>query len=411
MLDDIFKISREFLRIFYRPYKRYFLPKHPLSSRFSIITGQRGAGKTTAMIQKILERNNDDIFTKNALYVPVDHFVVGSRSLYEIAEEFNNLGGETICFDEIHKYAGWSGELKSIYDSMQNLTIIASGSSALEIQRGSHDLSRRAVVYSMAGLSFREYIGLAAGIETEAVVLENLIGGHEKISAAIIAAVESKKKKVLALFKEYLKKGYFPYFVEFDDVSVYYMVLEQGIRTTIESDLLSIYPTLNGSSIKKIKRLLSVIAESAPFTPDLKRLKRIVEIGDERTLKTYLKYLEDGGVIISLTKLGSRLGALEKPEKIYLNNPNQIYAISSRGKENIGTIRETFFINALSVMHKVSMPKKGDFCVDNKYTFEIGGKNKGFKQINEIKNSFLALDDIETGINNKIPLWLFGFLY
>ena len=411
MLDNIFKISREFLRIVYRPYKRYFLAEYPISDRFSIITGQRGAGKTTAMIQKILAKNNDDVFAKNALYVPVDHFVVGSRSLYEIAEEFYNLGGETICFDEIHKYAGWSGELKSIYDSMQNLTIIASGSSALEIQKGSHDLSRRAVVYSMAGLSFREYIGLAAGIKTEPVILENLLKGHERISDTIIAAVESKKKKVLALFKEYLKKGYFPYFVEFDDISIYYMVLEQGIRTTIESDLLSIYPTLNGSSIKKIKRLLSVIAESAPFTPDLKRLKRIVEIGDERTLKNYLKYLEDGGVIISLTKMGSRLGALEKPEKIYLNNPNQIYAISSKGKENMGTIRETFFINALSVMHKVSMPKRGDFCVDDKYTFEIGGRNKGFKQIKNIRNSFLALDDIETGINNKIPLWLFGFLY
>jgi hypothetical protein len=336
---------------------------------------------------------------------------VGSKSLYEIAEEFYNLGGEIICFDEIHKYAGWSGELKSIYDSMQHLTIIASGSSAIEIQRGSHDLSRRAVVYSMAGLSFREYIGLSAGIKTESAVLENLIKGHEKISEAIIAAVESKKKKILALFKEYLKTGYFPYFAEFDDISLYYMVLEQGIRTTIESDLLSIYPTLNGSSIKKIKRLLSVIAESAPFTPDLKRLKRIVEIGDERTLKNYLKYLEDGGIIICLTKTGSRLGALEKPKKIYLNNPNQIYEISSRGKENIGTIRETFFINILSVMHKVSMPKKGDFCVDDKYTFEIGGRNKGFKQIKDIRNSFLALDDIETGIGNKIPLWLFGFLY
>ena len=143
----------------------------------------------------------------------------------------------------------------------------------------------------------------------------------------------------------------------------------------------------------------------------MKRLKKIVEIGDERTLKNYLKYLEDGGIIISLSKMGSRLGALEKPEKIYLNNPNQIYAISGKGKENIGTIRETFFINSLLVMHKVSMPKKGDFCIDDKYTFEIGGRNKGFKQIRGIRNSFLALDDIETGIGNKIPLWLFGFLY
>ncbi|MBW2089436.1 MAG: ATP-binding protein, partial [Deltaproteobacteria bacterium] len=192
---------------------------------------------------------------------------------------------------------------------------------------------------------------------------------------------------------------------------MYYITLEQGIRTTIESDLLSIYPTLNGSSIKKIKKLLTVIAESAPFTPDLKRLKRIVEIGDERTLKNYLKYLEDGGVITSLTKSGSRLGSLEKPEKIYLNNTNQIYAISSKGKENIGNIRETFFINMLSAMHEVLSPKKGDFLIDNKYTFEIGGKNKSFKQIKDISNSFLAVDDIETGIGNKIPLWLFGFLY
>ena len=411
MLDDIFKLSSDFLKTFNKPYRRYFLDKYPLTSRFSIIIGQRGVGKTTAMIQKILSTNNDDIFTKNALYVPVDHFIVGGRCIYEIAEEFYNLGGKMICFDEIHKYAGWSGELKSIYDSLQKLTILASGSSAMEIQKGSHDLSRRAVVYPMTGLSFREYIDLAAEIKTESFVLKNLLEAHEKLSHDIITATERKNKKILALFKDYLQFGYFPYFTEFDDISMYYITLEQGIRTTIESDLLSIYPTLNGSSIKKIKKLLTVIAESAPFTPDLKRLKRIVEIGDERTLKNYLKYLEDGGVITSLTKSGSRLGSLEKPEKIYLNNTNQIYAISSKGKENIGNIRETFFINMLSAMHNVSSPKKGDFLIDNKYTFEIGGKNKSFKQIKDIDNSFLAVGDIETGIGNKIPLWLFGFLY
>jgi uncharacterized protein len=411
MIDDIFKLSRNFLKTFSKPYRRYFLEKYPLASKFSIITGQRGVGKTTAMIQKILSANDDDIFTKNAVYVPVDHFIVGSRSLYEIAEEFYNFGGGMICFDEIHKYAGWSSELKSIYDSLQELVILASGSSAMEIQKGSHDLSRRAVVYPMAGLSLREYIDLAVGIKTKPLALKTILKSHEKLSYDIITAIENKKKKILALFKDYLQFGYFPYFTEFDDISLYYITLEQSIRTTIESDLLSIYPTLNGSSIKKIKRLLTIIAESAPFTPDLKRLKRIVEIGDERTLKNYLKYLEDGGVIISLTKSGSGLGALEKPDKIYLNNPNQIYAISSKGKENIGTIRETFFINMLSVMHKVSMPQKGDFYIDNKYTFEIGGRNKSFEQIKDINNSFLAIDDIETGIGNKIPLWLFGFLY
>ena len=411
MLDDIFKLSRNFLKTFNKPYKRYFLEKYPLASRFSIITGQRGVGKTTVLIQKILSANHNDILSKNALYVPVDHFVVAGRSLYEIAEEFYNLGGQMICFDEIHKYAGWSGELKSIYDILQELTILASGSSAMEILKGSHDLSRRAIVYPMTGLSFREYIDFTTGIKTKPLALKSILKNHEKISYDIISTVESKKKKVLALFKDYLQFGYFPYFKEFDDISLYYITLEQSIRTTIESDLLSIYPTLNGSSIKKIKKLLAVIAESAPFIPDLKRLKRIVEIGDERTLKNYLKYLEDGGVIISLTKKGGGLGALEKPEKIYLNNPNQIYAISSKGKENTGTIRETFFINMLSILHKVSMPQKGDFYVDNKYIFEIGGKNKSFKQIKDINNSFLAIDDVEAGIGNKIPLWLFGFLY
>jgi len=411
MINDIFKLSSDFLKTFNKPYRRYFLDKYPLTSRLSIIIGQRGVGKTTAMIQKILSTNNNDIFTKNALYVPVDHFVVGGRSIYEIAEAFYNLGGKMICFDEIHKYAGWSGELKSIYDSLQKLTVLASGSSAMEIQKGSHDLSRRAVVYPMAGLSLREYIELATGAKTEPLILKTILEEHEKRSYDIISAVESKNKKILALFKDFLQFGYFPYFTEFDDISSYYITLEQSIRATIESDLLSIYPALSGSSIKKIKRLLAVIAESAPFTPDLKRLKKIVEIGDERTLKNYLKYLEDGGVIMSLSKKGSGLGALEKPEKIYLNNTNQIYAISRKGKENTGTLRETFFINMLSATHNVSSPQQGDFLIDNKYTFEIGGKNKSFKQIKDINDSFLAVDDIETGIGNKVPLWLFGFLY
>jgi uncharacterized protein len=411
VLDVIFKLSSDFLKTFNKPYRRYFLDKHPLTSRFSIIIGQRGVGKTTAMIQKILSKYNNDIFTKKAIYVPIDHFVVGGRSIYEIAEAFYNLGGQMICFDEIHKYTGWSGELKSIYDSFENLTILASGSSAMEIQKGSHDLSRRAVVYSMRGLSLREYIELATGVKTEPLILKSILEEHEKCSYDIISAVERKNKKILALFKDFLQFGYFPYFMEFDDISSYYITLEQGIRATIESDLLSIYPSLSGSSIKKIKKLLAVIAESAPFTPDLKRLKKMVEIGDERTLKNYLKYLEDGGVIMSLAKKGSGLGALEKPEKIYLNNTNQIYAISRKGKENTGTLRETFFINMLSAMHNVSSPPQGDFLIDNNYTFEIGGKNKSFKQIKNIYNSFLAIDDIETGIGNKVPLWLFGFLY
>jgi hypothetical protein len=213
------------------------------------------------------------------------------------------------------------------------------------------------------------------------------------------------------MFKEYLQFGYFPYFYEFDDISLYYITLEQNIHTIIESDLSAIYPTLNGVSIKMIKKLLAIIAESVPFIPDLKRLKKMTEIGDERTLKNYLHYLEVGGAIMRLFKNGSRLRTLEKPVKIYLNNPNQIYAISGKGRENLGNIRETFFINMLSVFNDISASEHGDFLVGNKYTFEVGGKNKGFGQIKDMPESYLAIDDIETGIGRKIPLWLFGFLY
>ncbi len=411
MIDNIFELSRQFIKNYNRPYKRYFLHQYPLENRFSVIIGPRGTGKTTAIIQHMLSRYDSDFFTRKALYVPVDHFMVAGNILYAIAEEFHNLGGEFICFDEIHKWVNWSGEIKSIYDSFPKLQIIASGSSAIAIQNGSHDLSRRAVVYRMTGLSFREYIDLALDIRSKPLSLESILEHHEKSAANIVQSVEPAGTKILSLFKDYLRFGYFPYFLEFKDESVYHITLEQSIHTTIESDLLAVYPKLSGRSIQKLKKLLNVIAESVPFTPNLKRLKNIVEIGDERTLKNYLKYLEDGGVIIVLAKSKSGLKAMEKPGKIYLNNTNQIHAISGKGKENIGNIRETFFAGMLTGMHKISVPKCGDFFVDDRYTFEIGGRNKGFEQIKGIPDSYLAIDDIETGIAKKIPLWLFGFLY
>jgi hypothetical protein len=411
MIDYLFKLSRQFLRNYNRPYKRYFLHQYPLENRFSIIIGPRGAGKTTAIIQHLLSKYDTDFFTRKALYVPVDHLMVAGHNLYGIAEEFHNLGGECICFDEIHKWGNWSGEIKSIYDSFPKLRIIASGSSAIAIQRGSHDLSRRTVVYRMTGLSFREYIDLMLDIRSEPLSLEFILEQHEKSTANIVETVESAGAKILSLFRDYLRFGYFPYFQEFKDESIYHITLEQSIHTTIESDLLAIYPELSGRSIQKLKKLLTVISESVPFIPDLRRLKKLVEIGDERTLKNYLKYLEDGGTIILLPKSGTGLRGMGKPEKIYLNNTNQIYAISTKGRENIGNIRETFFAGMLNGIHRISVPKRGDFYVDDSYTIEIGGRNKGFEQITDIPDSYLAIDDIEMGIGNKIPLWLFGFLY
>ena len=411
MIEKLFKHHRTILSVLNRPFERYFLKKHALRNRFSIITGQRGVGKTTVMIQYIYSFIQNDILSKTALYVPVDHFLVVGYSLYEIAEEFVNYGGQLLCLDEIHKYPDWSKELKSIYDSFPNIKLIVSGSSALEIHKGSHDLSRRAVVYRMNGLSLREFIELKYHIELSVFEIKSILTDHEKFSHEIVKKLESAHLKILPVFKEYLRHGYFPYFLEHPDEATYLKTLEQGLHTTIESDLLSIYPTLGGVSIKKLKMLLSAIARSAPFIPDMKRLKQIVEVGDERTLKTYLNYLEVGKAITCLSKKNKSIKRLEKPGKIYLNNPNQALAICDKEKVNTGSIREIFFTCMLQKEHNIAIPPKGDFIVDGKHLFEIGGKGKTFKQIKDIPDSYLALDNIEHGINAIIPLWLFGFLY
>lgn len=411
MIEELFRLSQNFIKINKREYIRYFLKAHPLKSRFSIVVGQRGVGKTTAIIQHILSSYNNDPFTNKALYIQADHFLVGSHSLYEIAEQFYHHGGELICFDEIHKYQDWSTELKSIYDTFPKLTIVASGSSALEVYRGSRDLSRRAVVFRMFGMSFREFIELELGISLKDMRLEDLIRNHQSAANTIIDEVEKKGKKMLALFKNYLEYGYYPYFREYRDKTLFYLTLEQNIHTTLESDIMAIYPSLSGNSIKKIKKLLSIIAESVPFTPDLKKIKTALDIGDERTLKTYLKYLEDAGIILTVSRGGKGFRGFEKPEKIYLNNSNLIYAISGSAPVNIGNLRETFFINMTGASHKVATPDSGDFLVNGKYVFEIGGKSKGFSQIRDRKDSFLVTDNVEIGAGNRVPLWLFGFLY
>jgi len=411
MLDDLVSLSQTLLRIRNREFKRYFLRDHSLGNRFSIIVGQRGIGKTTAMIQHLLGSYGNDLYTGKALYLQADHFLVGRSSLYEIADEFYKLGGELICFDEIHKYPDWSMELKSIYDTFPNLKILASGSSALEITRGSHDLSRRAIVYRMYGMSFREYIGMNCGLYFDSLPLDAIVGGHQQAADAIVRELEKNGLKVLALFKEYLECGYYPYFKEYGDKTQFYLTLEQNVHTTLESDLLAIHQTLNGSSIRKIQKLLSIISSLVPFTPDMKQLKNLLGIGDERTLKSYLKYLEDAGVILTVARSGKGLRVMEKPEKVYLNNPNLYHALAGGKAPDSGAMRETFFLNMLCVGHSVSVPARGDFMVNDHTTFEVGGKNKGGSQIRDIENAQLALDNIEIGQGNRIPLWLFGYLY
>lgn len=410
MLDEITTLSRKFIDLRYRDYRRYFIKSEPLDHKFSIILGDRGIGKTTTLTQYLMDYANNDINSSKILYVQSDHIMLGSTTLYDIAQTFQNLGTELIAFDEIHKYQNWSIELKSITDSFPQLKIIASGSSALEIHKGSHDLSRRAIVYQMHGMSLREYIELTLDINLPTLSLDEILNNHVTHAQDIVKTLGDYNVKVLSVLQNYLKLGYYPYFLEYPNYDNFTTTLEQNIHTTIEADLVAIHPELTGNSIKKIKHLMSFIAQAVPFTPSWSKMKSIIDVSDNRTVKTYFKYLEDAKLIRNLIQKSGKLSELEHIEKIFLNNTNQLHALSFDGPDK-GTVRELYFLSMLQVNHKVIAPQNGDFIVDRKYTFEIGGRKKSFEQIKNAANPYLAIDNVEVGVNNKIPLWMFGFLY
>jgi len=412
MLTELFRKSHKFVKDNNLEYQRYFIKKNPFEHRLSIVLGARGIGKTVTIAQYMALNYKRG----EALYVSLDDINMSRYSIYELAEAFELQGGKLLCLDEIHKYSSWSQELKSIYDSFPTLKVVASGSSALEIHKGTHDLSRRAIVYTMVGMSFREFLELHYGYSLEVLALEDIFSNHDVLAENIIDILATKDNRVLPLFHRYLECGYYPYFLSMPNESMFFQTLKQNINTTIEGDLLNIYPTLNGKSIKKIKLLLSVIMENVPFTPKISALKKAVEVRDDRTIKEYLSRLDDAGLIKLLMKSSLSMKSFDKPEKIYLANPNLMYTSTP----NIGNVRETFVMNQLSnyYIDKNSLDNKGiyasdygDFYLEEKYTLEVGGKNKGFKQIKDIPNSYVVADDIEVGFGNKIPLWLFGFLY
>ena len=411
MLTELFTKSHKFVKQNNLQYQRYFIQQHQFEHRLSIVIGARGIGKTTTIAQ-YMEHN----YKNEALYVSLDDISNNKYTMYEIAEAFELQNGKLLCFDEIHKYPNWSAELKNIYDSFPTLKVIASGSSALEIHKGTHDLSRRAIVYTMVGMSFREFLELHHGYNFSSYRLEELINNHQELADNIIEALANKHQKILPLFKDYLRFGYYPYYLSLPNETMFFQTLRQNINVSIESDLLNIYPSLNGKSIQKIKMLLAIIMENVPFTPTISSLKKSIEVKDDRTLKEYLYKLDSAGLIKLLMKSSLSMKSIDKPEKIYLANSNLMYT----NEPEIGNVRETFFMNQLHNYYAqkndfstkgIYASSKGDFYVEDKYTFEIGGKNKGFKQIKDVPNSYIGADDIEVGFGAKVPLWLFGFLY
>ena len=378
-------------------YKRYLYDQINWNDRLIIIMGQRGVGKTTLILQYIKTEIED---LSKALYISLDDIYFSLNTLSDLVEQFVLNGGKTLFVDEIHRYPDWSVELKNIYDFYPELQIISTGSSAIAIEKGKADLSRRASVYHLNTLSYREYIKLFHKKEINPITLSEIIKSHVKISHEINDII-----KPVALFNQFLKHGSYPFADKNDPL--FYDKLKTVINLIIDSDIPAV-ENISYETRVKIKKLLYLISAAVPFKPNISELSQKVGTSRDVLLK-YLHLLSNAGIINLLNQTGSASSILQKPEKIYINNPTLMLSLDENA--NIGTLRETFFMNQLTINHKMRASNTGDFFVDDKFTFEIGGKNKTQKQITGVKDSYIALADIEYGTGNKIPLWMFGLLY
>ena len=398
-MEEIFDIFYRALRKTDLSFQRYLIDEMDWEGQLSAITGARGTGKTTMILQHIKQAFGNS--PKEALYVSADNIWFSGNRLFDLASDFEKQGGKYLFIDEVHKYDNWSQEIKNIYDSFSDLKVVITGSSMLQIYKGNADLSRRAVHYALHGLSFREFLKYDQNIDFEKFTLEEILQNHIEIAGSL-----NDKVRPLPLFNAYLKQGYYPYYK--DDKRFYLSKLANTVNLILEMDLPAV-EKIEMYSIRKIKKLLWIISQSVPFTPKITDLAKDLEVS-RNSLLNYLTILERGGLVNLLKSSTKGINSFAKPEKIYLNNTNQIYAFDAN-KPDIGNLRETFFFNQLQAVSKVTSANKADFTVDNNYIFEVGGKNKGHEQIIGQKNAYLALDNLEYGFGNKIPLWLFGMLY
>ena len=379
-------------------FERYLLNKLPWNQRLLGVKGARGVGKTTMFLQYI--KKNYGVSTK-ALYVSLDNLYFTENKLSDLVEVFVNKGGEHLFLDEVHKYPNWSVELKNIYDNYPTLKVAFTGSSLLEILNARADLSRRALVFELQGLSFREYLKFRHSIDLEVISLEDLLTHHTQLALDIHA-----KFKPLSYFESYLQFGYYPFYQE--NSMFYYKQLQEIITMILDIELPLLRKT-ETQLIFKVKQLLYIISQSVPFKPNISTLATKIQV-TRKTVMDTLVYLSDAGILNLIYKDQFGISLLQKPEKIYLENTNFAYALSGN-EPNIGNIRETFFLNQISEQHRVMYHELADFTVNEKYVFEIGGKNKTKSQIKGIENSFIIQDDIAFGVDNTIPLWMFGLLY
>ena len=397
-IDFIRDLSAKRMQTAPTAFKRYLHDRIDWRDRLIMVKGARGTGKTTLMLQRMRETLPDP--TK-ALYVSLDHLWFSDRSLYDVAEYHCLHGGTHLFVDEVHYHKNWQQLLKSLYDDFPELSIIYTGSSLLKLETSGADLSRRQVSYALSGLSFREYLAFEGACEISAVSLQELLMNHEELASSIAEEV-----KVLPFFYDYLERGYYPFYKEV--FGGYGQRVEATINQVLEND----YPSIEDVSfatIRKAKKMLVILAANAPQTPNMSALYRELETDRNQGLKM-LGVLERAELLSLLSSKTETLKNMSRPEKIYCNNPNIMASLVERPDR--GCMRETFFANQLKAAgHMLTYPPMGDFLVDGAHLFEVGGKKKSFKQIKDLPDSYLAVDDLEVGYGNRIPLWMFGLLY
>lgn len=395
-MERLKKLSDQRISDISLQYKRYLYDTINWDNHLIIIKGPKGVGKTTLMLQHIRETFAD---LRSVIYVNLDHIWFTTHNLLDFVEYYQARGVTHFFFDEVHKYPSWSQELKNIYDYYPKLHLVASGSSLLKLQVESADLSRRKREYELLGLSFREYLEFEGIATLPVLTLEDILSRHEQIAAEI-----NSKFKVLPYFFDYLRKGYYAFYKEAGDG--YELRVQAAVEETINVDIPAV-SVLEYSSVYKLKQLLSVLSDENPYTVNLKDLGQKLNTTRNTVLKA-LDLLDKGAIIRKVYSKDRGMGKLVKPEKILFDNTNIIYSLAS-GK--VGTVRETFFAAQMAKFYTVSIPSQGDFLVDGKWLFEVGGKKKSFKQIKDIDQSYVVSDEIESGVYNRLPLWIFGLMY
>lgn len=378
-------------------FKRYLYSQINWKARIISIKGARGVGKTTMLLQHILE-NYEDI--DQTLYASLDNLWFATHSLMDLVDWADRHGISRLYLDEVHRYEGWSQALKNIYDDYPDMSIVYTSSSLLVLDNATVDMSRRQTPYTLYGLSFREYLDLESIFKTEAIPLEDILKHHVKKAMEIVGSI-----KVAPLFEAYLAHGYYPFYRELPED--YPPRLRETVTVVIDSDLPAV-ENVTYETLQKVKKLLMIISEHVPFEPNMSELWRQLSTDNESGLKM-LYALDKAQVLALLTAKTKNYKSLTKPDKIFLGNPNLMHVLCP--KVDKGNERETFFISQLRVLHDVRYPKQGDFLIDDKHLFEVGGKGKTFEQIADVPDSYLAVDDTEVGSGCRIPLWLFGFLY